>query len=347
MKKLAVLALAVLAIFSSLAGCAKPAPTYFLIDSRNYFEIGVPTGSKVFFQAPWFRVSTQDYLKDNDFNAIQFTVGQDAELFGINTDQLDGATIYVREQELKECVSAEYYRNVFLQMNQLQGTTPERNLAGDIRARDIANVRNALRGYVADAKILSLNFAFSGEITKEVQIDSIRINAIQYQTAFDSFHITPLAIPENQSEEVYSKYITGGWGGMLSGPFMSQFGYCLVEGTAEAAIRSIRVESVNDSCIVVDETNYNEYAAYCGDYNESTMNTQRTGPFGIGDAIYLEFAYLYLGKTPEQFERYDTAVASLRYIYTLEDGTELNSYIYQTSIRAPEYGLVHLLLNES
>lgn len=347
MKKHVVFALAALTVLLMLTGCAKPAPKEFLIDSKNYFEIGVPSGSKVFFQAPWYRVSTQDYLEDSGSNAREFTVGQDAELSGVNVDQLNGAHITVRENDLSECVNTDYYKNIALQSFLLQGITPERNLAGDVRSRDVAKVRNALKGYVAHGKILSLNLSFYGEITKDVQIDSISINSIYYHASFDSFHITPLAIPDNQSDVIYEKYITGGDGGLLSGPSMSQSGYCLVEGAAQSAIRNIRVEAVNDSCVVLDQTNYREFAAYCDTFSESTMNGQKAGPFRNGDAINLEFAYLYLGKTPEEFKQYDSAIACLRYIYTLEDGTELNSYIYQTSLLEPEYVLVRLLLNDS
>ena len=52
MKKRTVLILAMLVLLSSLAGCGKPVSKDFRIDSKNYFEIGVPSGSKVFFQAP-------------------------------------------------------------------------------------------------------------------------------------------------------------------------------------------------------------------------------------------------------------------------------------------------------
>ena len=347
MKKLAVLAMVTLAILSSLTGCAKPASADFLIDSKNYFEIGVPNGSEVLFQAPWYRISTQDYMDDPDIISKDFTVGQDAELIGTNVDQLNGARISVDEKDLSEYVGTGYYKNIALQFYLLQGVTPERNLAGDVRSRDVAKVRNALKGYVANAKILSFNLSFDGEITKEVRVDSIEIPSIHYQAAFDSFHVTPLAIPEDRTDTIYSEYVSGGWGGTLVGPSMSQSGYCFVEGTAKTDIRDIHVEAVNDSCIIVNKDNYTDYTAYSDGFSEYTVNGQKTGPFNKNDQIYLEYDYLYLGKTPEEFKQYDSLVACLRYIVTLEDGTELNSYTYQTSIREPEYALVHLLLNES
>lgn len=347
MKKLAVLALAALIIFSSLAGCAKAAPADFLIDSKNYFEIGVPYNSKVWFQAPWYRISGHAYITDQSMINHTYTVGEDAELMGVNVDQLQGASISVHEYDLNEYASAGYYKNIALQFYLLQGVTPERNLAGDVRSRDVAKVRNALKGYVANAKILSCNLSFDGAITKDIQIDSLRIASLGYEVSFDSFHITPLAIPEDRTDTIYSDYVSGGWGGTLAGPSMSQSGYCFVEGTAKTAIRDIRVEAVNDSCIIVSKDNYTDYTAYCDSFSEYTVNGQKTGPFKKNDQIYLEYDYLYLGKTPEEFKQYDSMVACLRYIVTLEDGTELNSYVYQTTIRDPEYGLVHLLLNES
>lgn len=347
MKKLVVLALALLVIFSSLAGCAKPAPANFLIDSKNYFEIGVPYNSKVWFHATWYRLSAQEYIDDPDFDASVYIVGQDAELSGINTDQLKGATIFVQEHDLHEYVYDEYFRNIFRAFCDLQGVTPELNPFGGLRMRDVAKVRNALKGYVTNGKILSCYFAFDGAITKDIQIDTLRIASINYEVSFDKFCITPLAIPGNQSEEVYEKYITDVGGGTLVGPSMSQFGYCFVEGTAKSAIRNIRVEAANDSCIVLDKTNYREFAAYYDSFSEQTTNGRDTGSFAKGDEIYLEYDYVFLGKTPEEFKQYDSMVACLRYIVTLEDGTELNSYSYQSSVRAPEYGLVRLLLNES
>jgi len=346
MRKIVVFVLVVLLALTSLFGCAKAAPADFLIDSKNYFEIGVPYNSKVWFQAQWYRISTHEYFVDHSMPNRTYTVGQDAELTGVNVEQLQGATISVQEHDLSEYVNAGYYRNILLELNHLQGTTPELNLTGDFRIRDVAKVRNALKGYVANAKILSCNFVFYGEITKEVQVDSLRIASINYEVSFDSFRITPLAIPKNQTEEVYGKYISNGGGGTLVGPSMSQFGYCFVEGTSKSAIRNIQVEAVNDSCIVLDKTNYKEYTTYYDGFSEQTTNGRVTGPFAKGDEIYLEYDYVYLGKTPEEFKQYDSAVACLRYIVTLEDGTELSSYQYQTSIRAPEYGLVHLLLNE-
>ncbi len=347
MKKLAVLALAVLVIFSSLTGCAKPAPVEFQIDSKNYFEIGVPSGSNVFFQAEWYRVSTHDYVQDPHFNAWLYTVGQEAELTGVNTDQLEGATIYIREYELSEYAHGEYYRNIFRQLSDLQGTTPEKNFFGDLRMRDVAKVRNALKGYVANGKILFCNFAFDGTITKDVRIDTLKIASIDYEVAFDSFHITPLAIPKDQTEAVFGTYIKYGWGGALGDSGMSQLDYCAIKGITKSFIHEIRLEAVNDSCIVLDDSNYKEYAAFCGDYNDSTMDSRRTGPFGNDEQFYIEFAYLNFGKAREEFEKYDAMVSCLRYVIALEDGTELNSYLYQSSIRAPEYKLVTLLLNES
>jgi len=347
MKKLVVLALAAVVIISLLTGCVKPAPADFLIDSKNYFEIGVPYNSKVWFQAPWYRISGREYMTDHSMDFQTYTVGQDAELTGMNVDQLQGATITVSERNLKDQVNAYYYRDIFLVLNHLQGTKPARNRQGNLRLQDIASVWYTLNGYVQEAKVLSFNLSFYGEITKEVQIDSIRIASIQYQAAFDSFRITPLAIPKNQSEEVYEKYISDGGGGTLVGPSMLQFGYCFVEGTAKSAIRNIRVEAANDTCIVLDKTNYREFATYYDSFSEQTINGRDTGSFAKGDEIYLEYDYVFLGKTPEEFEEYDAAIACLRYVFTQEDGTELNNYIYQTSIRAPEYALVHLLLNES
>ena len=347
MKKHVVFALAALFILSSLTGCAKPAPADFLIDSKNYFEIGVPSGSNVFFQAEWSRVSTHDYVKDPNFNAWLYTVGQEAELTGVNIDQLEGATIYIREHELSEYAHGEYYRNIFRELSDLQGKTPEKNLMGDLRMRDVAKVRNALKGYVANGKILVCNFAFDGVITEDVRIDTLKIASIDYEVAFDSFHITPLAIPKDQTEEVFGTYIEHGWSGALEDSVMSQLDYCAIKGTAKSFIREIRLEAVNDSCIVLDDTNYKEYAEFCGDYNDSTMNSKRTGPFGNGDQIYIEFAYLNFGKAREEFEKYDAMVSCLRYVITLEDGTELNSYTYRSSARAPQYELIHLLLNDS
>ena len=286
-------------------------------------------------------------MEDTGFNARTFTVGQDAELSGVNVDQLNGATIYIREHELSEYAHGEYYRNIFRRLSDLQGETPEKNLFGDLRLRDVANVRNALKGYVANGKILYCNFAFDGTITKDVRIDTLKIASIDYEVAFDSFHITPLAIPKDQTEEVFGAYIKHGRGGALGDSVMSQLDYCAIKGTAQSAIREIRLEAVNDSCIVLDDSNYKEYAEFCGDYDPGTMDSKRTGPFGIDDQFYIEFAYLNFGKAREEFEKYDAMVSCLRYVITLEDGTELNSYIYQTSIRAPEYALVHLLLNKS
>jgi hypothetical protein len=347
MKKRTVLILAVLMILSSLIGCAKPAPKDFLIDSKNYFEIGVPYNSKVWFQAPWYRVSTQDYLEDSGFNARMFTVGQDAELIGTNVDQLNGATITVSERNLKDQINAYYYRDVFLELNHLQGTKPTRNQEGNLRLQDIAKVWYALNGCAQKAKVLSFNLGFYGEITKDVQIDSIRINSIHYQAAFQSFHITSLAIPDNQSGLIYEQLDSGSFGGVNLYSSMSQAGYCFLEGVAKAAIRDIQVEGINDSCIVLDKTNYSDFVKYSDNFFEQTINGRDSGPFAKGDEINLKYDYVYLGKAPEEFKQYDSAIASLRYIVTLEDGTELNSYTYQSSVRAPEYVLVRLLLNNS
>jgi len=347
MKKLAVLALALLIIFSSLAGCAKPAPVDFQIDSKNYFEIDVPSGSKVLLQADWYRVSTQDYVQDPKFNAWLYTVGEEAELTGMNTDQLEGATIYFKEHELSEYAHGEYYRNIFRQLSDLQGKTPEKNLFGDLRMRDVAKVRNALKGYVANAKVLLCYFTFDGAITKDIRIDTIKIASIDYEVAFDKFHITPHAIPEDRTEEIFGTHIEYGSSWAFGDSAMSQLDYCAIKGSAKSNIQDIRLEAVNDSCVVVDDTNYQEYAEYCGDYNANTMESRRTGSFGNGFQFYIEFAYLNFGKAREEFEKYDAMVSCLRYVITLEDGTELNSYFYHSSARAPQYELIHLLLNES
>ncbi|MEN6637456.1 MAG: hypothetical protein ABFC56_16525 [Clostridiaceae bacterium] len=347
MKKLTVLAFTALIIFSSLIGCAKPAPTDFLIDSKNYFEIGVPYNSNVWFQAPWYRISTHDYDADKTLSTMTFTLGEDVEVFGINTDQLLGAEVYITQSNLADMINKDYYKTMYREACYRQGVTPDFNSAGEVRSKDANRVRRALREYVSTAKVLSFNMVFDGAITKDVQIDSLRIASIGYSVSFDSFHITPLAIPADRTDTIYSEYVSGGWGGTLIGPSMSQSGYCFVEGTAKTDIRDIRVESVNDSCIVVNKNNYSNYTAYSDSFSEYTINGQRTGPFSKNEDIYLEYDYLYLAKSLEEFKQYDSAVACLRYIVSLEDGTELNSYVYQTSIRAPEYGLVHLLLNES
>jgi len=347
MKKLVVLALAAVVIISLLIGCVKPAPADFLIDSKNYFEIGVPYNSKVWFQAPWYRISGREYMTDHSMDFQTYTVGQDAELTGMNVDQLQGATITVSERNLKDQVNAYYYRDIFLVLNHLRGTKPARNRQGNLRLQDIANVWYALTGYVQKAKVLSFNLGFHGEITKEVQIDSIRIASIQYQATFDSFHITPLAIPENRTGDIYEQLDSGSFGGVSLYSSMSQAGYCLIEGTAKTAIRDIRVEGVNDSCVVLDKTNYSDFKKYSDNFFEQTINGRNAGPFAKGDEIYLEYDYVYLRKTPEEFKHYDSAIACLRYIFTLDDGTELNGYSYQSSVIAPEYALVHLLCNES
>lgn len=347
MKKLVVLALAAVVIISLLIGCVKPAPADFLIDSKNYFEIGVPYNSKVWFQAPWYRISGREYMTDHSMDFQTYTVGQDAELTGMNVDQLQGATITVSERNLKDQVNAYYYRDIFLVLNHLRGTKPARNRQGNLRLQDIANVWYALTGYVQKAKVLSFNLGFHGEITKEVQIDSIRIASIQYQATFDSFHITPLAIPENRTGDIYEQLDSGSFGGVSLYSSMSQAGYCLIEGTAKTAIRDIRVEGVNDSCVVLDKTNYSDFKKYSDNFFEQTINGRNAGPFAKGDEIYLEYDYVYLRKTPEEFKHYDSAIACLRYIFTLDDGTELNGYSYQSSVIAPEYALVHLLWNES
>lgn len=347
MKKLAVLALALVVIFSSITGCGKPAPADFLIDSKNYFEIGVPAGSKVFFQALWYRISGHEYMTEHSMDFQTYTVGQDAELTGRNVDQLQGATISVSEQNLKDQINSYYYRDILLELNHLQGTNPARNQEGNLRFQDIAKVWYALNGYVQKAKVLSFNLGFYGEITKEIQIDSIRIDSIHYQATFDSFHITPLAIPENRTGDIYDQLDSGSFGGVLLYSSMSQAGYCFIEGVAKTAIRDIRVEGVNDSCVVLDETNYSDFKEYSDYFFEQTTNGRYAGPFAKGDEINLEYDYVCLGKTAEEFKQYDSAIACLRYIFTLDDGTELNGYSYQSSVIAPEYALVHLLWNES
>lgn len=347
MKKLTVLALTALIIFSSLTGCAKPAPADFLIDSKNYFEIGVPCNSNVWFQAPWYRISGHEYIADQPMASQTYIVGQDAELTGMNVDQLQGASITVTERNLKDQINTYYYRDIFLELNHLRGTKPARNQEGNLRLRDIANVWYALHGYAQKAKVLSFNLGFHGVITKDVQIDSIRIDSIQYQAAFDSFHITPLAIPKNQTDDIYELLDSGSFGGVNLYSTMSQAGYGSLEGVAKAAIRDIQVEGVNDSCVVLDKTNYSDFVEYTDSFFEQTINGRDAGPFAKGDEIHLEYDYVYLGTAPEEFKQYDSAIACLRYIVTLEDGTELNSYVYPTSLRAPEYALAHLLLNDS
>jgi len=59
--------------------------------------------------------------------------------------------------------------------------------------------------------------------------------------------------------------------------------------------------------------------------------------------IYIEFDYLYKNPDTQWLKQYDATAASLANIFTLDDGTKLYSYLYQTSIRTAEHGLVHIL----
>jgi hypothetical protein len=344
MKKKILLIVIVLMSLFSFNGCAANIND-FVVNAKTYFDIGVPNNSKIFFQAPWFRISATDYNKSN-LLAGTFTVGDNVKLSGENVSQLDGAKINLTQFDLKDIGNSEYYKALLMEEDYMFNTNKYRIIDNQFVYPDedeIKQTERLLEPYVTTAKILACNFVFYGSIDKPIRVDSIEISSLNFKFDFNTFKITPYDLPEDQTIEVNSVIDSYNGGGLLAGPSLSEAGYYFIEGKAKENIKEITNMSLINSCQVVNKDNHGEYEEYENKHNTSLYIEQKTTNFQKGDEINIEFNYLFEGIDPEEFKKYDSTMASIANVFILDDGSKLYNYIYQPSMRSAEYGLVHIL----
>ncbi len=180
-------------------------------------------------------------------------------------------------------------------------------------------------------------------ITEPVQVDSIGIDSLGYHFDFDTFIITPSDLPADQTGDL-NDIITGyNAGGLLAGPSLTIDGYYFIEGDVNAKIKEITNESINSICEAINEKNRRNYESFEKKNAVSLYLDQKKTELEKGGKLNLQFCYMYKDIDPIEFRRYDSAVASIVNIITLEDGKKYYNYIFQPSERNAEFSLVHLL----
>lgn len=327
-------------------GCATSYNEDYSIDAKPYFNIEVPKDSKIFFQLPWYRVSAVDYTKNGKLKD-NYIVGDNVKLRGQNVDQLNGAKIYIVQSNLKDNISDNYYKSLLLEEDYMFDTGNYKVVNDEFvypNQDEINEAKRIMGPYVATAKILSFNLVFYDIITEPVRVDSMSIDSLGYNFNFDTFNINPTHLPADQSEEINDIITEFNAGGLLAGPSLTTDGYYFIQGTANTEIKEITNKSLNSTCEVVNEENVSDYEDF-EKQNGILFIDQKTTDLEKGDEINLEFNYMYEGIDTKEFRKYDSAVASIANIITLDDGTQYYNYIYQPSLRSAEYNLVHLLHN--
>lgn len=333
-----------LLIFASILLCSCADRTHLQInyDAKTYFDISVPENSKISFQLVWYRLSTLDYAENNQIDGL-FTVGKDIELYGQNTDQLNGAAVSISQNELNDLIDESYYKNILMEEDYIYETGKYGDRGGKFASPNESEINQAkklLKPYIEKAKVLNFNLTFTGIISEEINIEKIEVKSISYMNSFDTFIIRPLDLPEDNTSRIFSVFEPTSIGGILIGPSLSNCGYYFLEGTAQSVIKEIKSVSLNDICQMINMDNYKEYERLC----EAKFDTeQKKTNFSAEDKISIEFDYAFDNFDNSRFKTYDVAVASIAAIFDSYNDENLYSYLYQTTMRAPEYGLVHIL----
>ena len=209
---------------------------------------------------------------------------------------------------------------------------------------EIDEVEKTLQPYIANLKVLLCNFVMSSSIDEFVNVEKIEIHDIEFEFAFDTFNITPLDIPSDQTGEVFDLADFSDFNGMFAGPVLSPVSSYFISGIAKESIKAVTVSSVDDDCIIIDQNNYMNYKDYEEEYDTILFEgRQKTENFEPGDQIRIDFSYIYKPIDLEELKTYDIFVSSIQSCYLLEDGTSIYSYDFQQNMRVAEYGLVHLL----
>jgi hypothetical protein len=338
-----IIAALIILILLLLCSCTpedKPFSPAIHLDSRVFFNLAVPLNTDISFQLVWYRIRSK--ITD-DLEDAQWTVGNEAELQGENTDQMDGATVTVTRRNLQDLVDESYYQTILMEENYVYGThqlndEKQRPVMPSHAAIQLA--QQLLKNYIENGEVLIFSLSFDGFISCEVNVDRIEIKAIQYTVLFDHFKIAPAARQPSSMIIPDRIFHPAASGSILVGPSLSKCGYCFIEGEALQDIKEIRILSLNDACTIVSRDNYLEYERLC----ETKFDiTQKMTDFQADSPISIECDYVMNNDGETPIKMFDVAVASLATEFILPNDQQVYSYLYQTSMRAPEYALVHVL----
>ncbi len=330
------------ALFIVISGCSTNNENC-VIDSKTCLNISVPKGLEATFQVHWYRLSEDNYNVNNEFNH-DFIVGDNVELIGENVEQLKGASIMLSQTNLSDMISDEYYTTLLLEEDHTYDGNKYKLINNEFiypSDEEIKKTRELLAPYISSTKIIQCSLYFNGTINDRVTVRNIEISDIGFSFDFDTFNISPSDLPSDQTGEIIRLMDFSSYGALLSGPSMSEIGYYFVEGSALDDIKEISLLSLNEYCTVVTNKNHGDYESYERQNDTTLYREQKTTNFIAGDKISIEFDFLFDGV--KDIKKYDSTIACFANVFTKSDGTKLYSYVYETSMRDPQYALVHLL----
>ncbi|HAL73802.1 MAG TPA: hypothetical protein DCM45_01765 [Clostridiales bacterium] len=328
-----------------LCGCLiteKPFLHPINIDARVTFNLAVPYNQDSSIQLNWYRITSID-TDLNELENSQGFVGNQVKLHGEHVNQLNGASVTITKQKLSELVNETFYRTILLEEKYIYGVNQNdsaNQAYSNPSVSELKTVKKILSEYVKDCYVLNFNFSYSGRISENIRIEGIEIEQIDYACQFNQFNIISTHLPAFSTKKLEDVFEASNLGGTLLGPSLSNCGFYFVEGKAKQRIKEIKCISLTDVCQIIGKDNYQEYEKMC----ESKFNVkQKLTDFVDGEMINIEFDYVFDNFDNTKFKTFDVSIASLATVFVLPDNQQVYSFLYQTSMRSPEYSLVHVL----
>ncbi len=306
------------------------------VDSVEDYVVTVPQSTEdeeymVQFECNFYRLYTgTDVYASQLPESGYYVVGEDAYLSGTNVEELDGAWIFVSELDLSDCSDYDSYCDEATNMvwNKLSQTT--------VLDLDYDTVEKKVKKYVSSywkkTHILCMSLLVVDTISTDISVTELTIPELDLTYSFDRMEIQVVEVPENVvvDEGDHIAYTSGD--GVFAYYFVGRVGYLWIEGEATSNLYQLSAESLNEICEVVTTDNQSQYSEY-DVYGESPKD------YLIGDTLDAEFAYVFAKSTTELLD-VDTQMASLLLRAQLEDGQEMWSFHYISSILDGDYLLM-------